>query len=352
MSMVRRWWDQPDQFDWVTAFLRQREYLRPTRQIMAVVSASSFLVPLSVLLSLRHPSATALLVGALGSAFTAAMAVFWLTRWPTRRLSEFSVTFGSLFVGGWSVAQPSPAIAALACTATAVTGGYIAFFHSVKLLAVNAAIALVAAVSAAVRLAEEADVATAVGAFWLIFFLNVSVSLGVRAMSRAMREYAERSDEDPLTGLLNRRGFVNAVSTRVGGPDATGHLVVLMADIDNFKRINDEYGHAAGDRALLAVAELLRQHLPADAAICRAGGEEFLVALTLPDADTAPIAARLCTAIAGLPQGITASVGAAACHLRALGADRADRIEALIATADMAMYTAKRRGGNQVQHAH
>jgi diguanylate cyclase (GGDEF)-like protein len=52
-----------------------------------------------------------------------------------------------------------------------------------------------------------------------------------------------------------------------------------MVDLDDFKRVNDTRGHPAGDRALLAVAELLRRHSPPTAAICRAGGEEFLIAM-------------------------------------------------------------------------
>ncbi|PRC62787.1 GGDEF domain-containing protein, partial [Mycobacterium sp. ITM-2017-0098] len=68
------------------------------------------------------------------------------------------------------------------------------------------------------------------------------------------------------------RGFADAVRRRLTGtPDADSHLGLLMVDLDDFKLVNDTHGHAAGDRALQAVADLLRRCSPRDAAICRAG---------------------------------------------------------------------------------
>jgi diguanylate cyclase (GGDEF)-like protein len=257
---------------------------------------------------------------------------------------------GSVCVATWSLGQPSPAIAALGCTALAVTGGYIAFFHSNRLLLLNFAIAVGAAAVASVRLAEQTSVATALSAFWLIWLLNTAVPLGIRGTTRAMSQYAVRSDEDPLTGLLNRRGFEEAVKGVVAGaaPSDT-HLAVLMLDLDDFKSVNDSQGHAAGDQVLRAVAELLRQHIPSGAAICRAGGEEFLVALTVASRDASKIATLLCQAIARLSHSITASVGHTTAALRHLSATRAAQsIHDLIGAADVAMYAAKRNGGNQV----
>jgi diguanylate cyclase len=125
-----------------------------------------------------------------------------------------------------------------------------------------------------------------------------------------------------------------------------------MVDLDNFKWVNDTHGHAVGDSALVAVADLLRQCLPSHAAICRAGGEEFLITLTSSAPDAAPVATRLCTAIAELSFQVTASIGAAVSELhRFSGPNGAGRLEGLIATADAAMYAAKRNGGNQAQHA-
>jgi diguanylate cyclase (GGDEF)-like protein len=343
---------QPDQYEWITTFLRQRGMLRSARIILVVVAGSSALVPLSLLPSQSQAGVVEVITGVVAVTFTVGVTVLWLTRWPTRRQSQAGVVIGALCVAGWSLVQPTAALAALACTAMAVTGGYIAFFHGPKLLLFNGVLAVAVTTAAVLRLANEVNMATAASAFWINTFLNLSVPLGIWGMSRAMGVYALRSEEDALTGLLNRRAFSDAVSNRLANPPpGHTHLAVVMLDLDNFKRINDTHGHLAGDRALRAVAGLLREHTPADAVICRAGGEEFLVTLTSVTSDVKPVTAQFCAALDGLLPKITASIGTASAELHRLtGPDVAWSIDELIMIADSAMYAAKRRGGNQVHH--
>lgn len=350
MSPLRAWWSQPDQYEWISAFLGQHGMLRPARTIMAIVAGSSALVPLTVLPSQTGPSPVEVITGVVASAFTVGVTVLWLRRWPTRRQSQAGVAVGALFVGGWSMVQPTAALAALACTAMAVPGGYIAFFHGPRLMLFNSVVAATVATTAVLRLAHEANMATAASALWINVFLNMSVPLGIWGMVRAMGTYARRSEEDGLTGLLNRRAFTDAVRHRLQNPPpAHTHLAVVMVDLDNFKSINDTHGHAAGDRALQAVAQLLREHAPADAVICRAGGEEFLAALTTGTPDVRPLTERFCRALVGLCPRITASIGIASAELRLLTEPYvASLVGELVQIADDAMYAAKRRGGNQV----
>jgi diguanylate cyclase (GGDEF)-like protein len=349
MSRLKAWWGQPDHYEWITAFLGQRGMLRPARMILAVVAGSSALVPLTVLPSQSRPTAGEVITGGVAAAFTVGVTVLWLTRWPTLRQSQAGVALGALFVGGWSLAQPTGALAALSCTAMAVTGGYIAFFHGPKLLLFNGVVAVAVTATAVLRLAHEANIATAASALWINTFVNLSVPLGIWGMARAMGTYVQRSEEDDLTGLLNRRAFTDAVSNRLANPPpAHSHLAVVMVDLDNFKRINDTHGHLAGDRALRAVADLLREHTPTDAVICRVGGEEFLVALTAVTSDVRSLTAQFNSALAGLLPKITASVGIATAELRQLTGDVASLVDELIRIADDAMYAAKRRGGDQV----
>src|SRR5262249_22317384 len=144
--------------------------------------------------------------------------------------------------------------------------------------------------------------------------LNVAVPLAIRGTSKAMSQYAMRSHEDPLTGLLNRRGFIDAVSRRiVAGMSQSDPacLLVLMIDLDNFKRVNDTHGHAAGDGVLLGIAERLGTRVSGDAAVCRAGGEEFLVAFAASSRDASEIAAPLSDAIPEQCEGVSASIGVA-----------------------------------------
>jgi diguanylate cyclase (GGDEF)-like protein len=349
MSRLKTWWSQSDQFDWVTTFLRQRGLIRPAQAILAIVAASAACVPVTVLAAQSRPSAVGVIIGILTVAFALGSAIFWLTHWPTRRQSRIAAVAGMLSTCGWSVVQPSAAFAALACTALAVTGGYIALFHTPRLLFLNSLVAAVTATLAVVRLADETDFATAAAAFWLIWFPNFSVPIMIWGISQAMGTYVQRADEDPLTGLLNRRAFTEAIAVRLVDHDAAHtHLAVMMLDLDDFKRINDTHGHAAGDHLLRVVAGLLSEYSPADAIVCRAGGEEFLVALTCTMDDVAPLAALFCGAVASHPSGITASIGTASAelNLRCTG-DGGHLVEELITVADSAMYAAKRRGGNQ-----
>jgi diguanylate cyclase (GGDEF)-like protein len=154
---------------------------------------------------------------------------------------------------------------------------------------------------------------------------------------------------DDLTGLANRRtayDMLAAMTARAGRMDT--NLSVLMFDLDHFKRVNDDYGHAIGDAVLRNVGDVLRATVRRTDLAARVGGEEFLV--LLPDADESAaelVAQRLRTALAngrGLPDGspITASFGVAA-----FGGDSLDP-DTLVRRADHAMYRAKESGRDRI----
>ncbi len=336
----------------MTAFLRQRGLLRAAGQIMALVASSSGLIPLSYLVTQRDLAPAAMVVSVTAIVFTLSLTVYWLVSWPSRRQSQGMGLTGAALVTGWGFVQPSAGVAALACAALCVTGGYFAFFHNPRVLLFNVVLALASAGFAAARLTQETDVPTAVAGFWIIWFLNLSIPVAIRGMSQAMGLYATRAERDGLTGLLNRRSFGHALQRMLTEPSGgAARLTVMLADIDDFKRINDTYGHTEGDRVIRAVADLLREHCPAQAALCRAGGEEFLVAVTTTDS-ALPLAETLCAAIAAMPAGVTASVGVSHVDLPAVDHPDGDAMMAhLFAAADTAMYAAKRSGGNTVRLA-
>jgi len=98
------------------------------------------------------------------------------------------------------------------------------------------------------------------------------------------REAAEiQAFTDPLTGLLNRRGFELAFSLAIEGrnapPERAQQFAMMQLDLDRFKDINDNFGHAAGDAVLKRVAEVLRQETRAEDSIARIGGDEFIILL-------------------------------------------------------------------------
>jgi two-component system, cell cycle response regulator len=158
--------------------------------------------------------------------------------------------------------------------------------------------------------------------------------------------------EDPLTKLSNRRFILTQLAAAVSaGRRHERPLSVAIVDIDHFKSVNDEHGHAAGDRVLAAVANTMRGHLRAEDQLGRLGGEEFLA--LLPDADAhaaATAAEKLRGAVAALSVrhdggelAVTISAGWAAWE--------GEPPEELLRRADEALYEAKRAGRDRVKGA-
>lgn len=171
-------------------------------------------------------------------------------------------------------------------------------------------------------------------------------SVQLRRRQQVLEDQAMR---DALTGLLNRRGLRQALDTRV---DAVGRWAVILLDIDHFKHINDEHGHAVGDRTLAALGRVLREKLRRDDLVARWGGEEFVVLCRAPDLTVAARMAELLRlGIADAPLGdgavarITVSAGVALADGATL--DEAGLAE-VMERADQALYRAKAGGRNRV----
>lgn len=164
-------------------------------------------------------------------------------------------------------------------------------------------------------------------------------------------EAAERgANLDALTGLPNRRYFDEILAIERPGRRAADGVGILMVDIDRFKRLNDRYGHATGDRVLRAVALAIAAQVRAEDTPARFGGEEFAVLLRRASADQATeIGERVRSAVArldpsslGIGEPVTVSVGIAVA-----GGGRPD-MKALVEQADQALYRAKRLGRDRV----
>jgi diguanylate cyclase (GGDEF)-like protein len=284
-----------------------------------------------------------------------ALAVLWAYRWPTQRQSvcyALSVLTCTAIV---CLSYSDRLFGLLGCVSFATLGGYIAFFHSARLLVVNLVVASCTALTLTIMLAADTgDIVRAVCAFAQVAVAIGSVPFAGNVLVQSLGIDVRDSDVDPLCGLLNRRAFYRAASALGAAPARqTGKwfLAVTMVDLDQFKHLNDEHGHAVGDRALITVADVLRDSTDEDAIVARVGGEEFLIADLVADAHiSAQQAERLRSAIASTVFGITASVGVASMRFRQASIVRRDVIDHLIKTADGAMYDAKRAGGNQTRH--
>ncbi|HVU78480.1 MAG TPA: diguanylate cyclase [Gaiellaceae bacterium] len=165
------------------------------------------------------------------------------------------------------------------------------------------------------------------------------------AQIRARLEHLAQTDS--LTGLFNHRYFHERLRSELTRASRSHDSVaVLMFDLDDFKRVNDVYGHGAGDQLLIQIARIARDAVRASDVVCRIGGEEFGVIMPSCDAgDALGLAVRLREAIERAefePAGrMTLSMGVAQ------GPEHAMNPRELVACAEAAMMTAKARGKNQ-----
>jgi diguanylate cyclase (GGDEF)-like protein len=165
--------------------------------------------------------------------------------------------------------------------------------------------------------------------------------------------YVERVKQlaylDGLTGIFNRRFFELRILEEIDRARRYGTgMAVIMADIDEFKRLNDEFGHVLGDEVLRQVSSLFHQQVRKIDVVCRYGGEEFGILLTQTSAEHAMnIAEKLRKLVAawqfpGVPRTVTISAGAAALP------DQGTTRDELVKAADAALYAAKQAGRNRV----
>ena len=197
----------------------------------------------------------------------------------------------------------------------------------------------------------------------LVFFFALLVVAIILALfnRRLQNEIQERklveeklgklADTDPLTNLLNRRGFSKRYTDELVRAQRYGDVFsIILIDLDLFKKVNDRYGHEAGDRVLVSVADLLREDTRESDFCGRFGGEEFILLLPkTPLAEATVYARRLCQHIGDNKVqlrnddlvNVTASAGVAEWLPE-------DKEEATILRADKALYRAKDNGRNQV----
>ncbi|UTD28890.1 GGDEF domain-containing protein [Bradyrhizobium sp. WD16] len=193
---------------------------------------------------------------------------------------------------------------------------------------------------------------------WVVIYTIELVLYGVGTVfvifmmvsDRAVRAHKAAAAIDPLTGLLNRRGFGEATERMIQREAKAGRPVSAMIfDIDHFKSVNDRFGHPAGDEVLKAFASVVSGNLRISDLIGRIGGEEFaaLLPCSIEEAVLAAERVREAFQTSGIKVGevaveTTVSIGIA-------GGPANTELEVLLASADTALYRAKRTGRNRVE---
>lgn len=190
-----------------------------------------------------------------------------------------------------------------------------------------------------------------------LFYLKRSILTMAQELEALINQLKEEKDKlenmaytDPLTGLSNRRLFMEETKRLVELARRHGEpLSIIMLDVDNFKRINDEYGHDVGDIVLQKLAEVIKKNIRSSDVAARYGGEEFIVALPKTDERGALLVAerirqdfkRTKVKLNSEEVGTTVSIGVASYG-------NGDDLDTLIKKADEALYEAKRSGKDRV----
>ena len=185
-----------------------------------------------------------------------------------------------------------------------------------------------------------------IGALVLTFMVSTRQYLALRDYGRLATRYQALATVDGITGLYNRRHFMEAAEAAFAHAQRTGKpFAALMIDVDKFKQINDTHGHMAGDRVLTELAQLCREHTRPDDIVGRYGGDEFIIMVpgitTLRAVQLADQLIRPAGRVLGRdekPLAYSVSVGIAECPPDA-------DLSLLLMHADLAMYEAKQSGG-------
>jgi diguanylate cyclase (GGDEF)-like protein/PAS domain S-box-containing protein len=180
--------------------------------------------------------------------------------------------------------------------------------------------------------------------------MNTRLRRQVQKISSLHEELREQAIRDALTGLYNRRYLDETLRREFSRARRGSYLIsVILIDVDQFKRVNDTYGHKAGDRVLRQMGSIIRSHVRAGDIPCRFGGEEFVIVMPDTSLDTAYERAELlrqrfaATRFIKVQGGVnpTVSIGIAVYPAHGRSEER------ILHAADQAMYLAKARGGDQ-----
>lgn len=184
----------------------------------------------------------------------------------------------------------------------------------------------------------------------LVVGLVLALAFSLIALRRGLQRERELARTDELTGIENRRAFYELADREIKRVARYGKaFTVVCLDIDDFKLVNDRYGHEAGDAVLRLAADTVRKTIRASDAVARLGGDEFAILLhETTAAASETVIRKLQMAIGDIVRvngrAMTVSLGAVTCL------EAPETVDALLRLADGLLYTAKRAGKNLARH--
>lgn len=343
-----------DHYYWLTAFLAARGAQKTTRLVAAGVTVLAGSMPLVMIASPAGPSGPlGRIVAVVGWVCCLVMAAVWLrNRWPTRIASELCAVIGCIYTAAVCLTFADPVVGLLGSTAFAILGGYIALFHSMRLLMITWLVGAAIIVVLAARVAATDAVLAVTGAL-LVAVVNAFGVFACRTLLRSITSDVDLDNLEPLTSLLTWDAFAEKAATLMSSRDrgCDRYLVVAVLNLDSFSLLRDMAGAAAADRARVGVGQCLRETVRQVALIAHVADEEFLIADVLTTDDPSPLVERVRATIATAPGRMTASIGVVSTALSPLAGHPPNEVlNEVLSVATAAMHEARRAGGNQARY--
>jgi diguanylate cyclase (GGDEF)-like protein len=350
---VGEWWREPVDYLGQVQYFAKRAMSGAIQKLIGLGTGLNAVISLALLLPYADTGAAQVAI-----VMFAALQFFWAWNWccqpwPARRTSLAFVISADIGIAAVAVIDASWLLGLFGFNAFAMISVYLMFFDGPKVLAGHVIWILVSTTAFALRAAADAgfDRAAFTASTLAAVVPVVATPLGIQLGIWALRNDANESVTDPLTGLLNRRGLQLHFGDMLQDAGRNAEAVVVVVDLDRFKDVNDSFGHTIGDQVLARSARRIKSAVRGSALVARVGGEEFVIVdLEETGRDARRDFDRVRRALAApADPPITASVGVtsiAVAELVPTGADPVVLLDAVIERADQAMFTAKRNGGN------
>lgn len=357
-SFVRRWWSGPVDYVAQVEYFGKRAMAGAIQTLIGLGTGMNGILSFALLLPFAKSPASHVVVVLFGLLQIGWGWAWCRLPWPSRKTSLAFVISADVGIAAMALVDGGWLLGLFGFNAFGMISVYLMFFDGPKLLAGHTLWILLTTAAFAMHVGASANVgALSFAASTLAAIAPVvATPLGIQLGIWAMRNDANESVTDPLTGLLNRRGLHLHIEDllREAGPGAT-EVAVVVIDLDRFKDVNDKYGHTVGDAVLIRSARRIKAAVRGSALVARVGGEEFVV-VDLADRDgmeKVDFSGIVDAIAAPADHAVTASVGITSIGLESLTAPEVDLVAMLdvsIARADRAMFAAKRNGGNATIH--
>ena len=312
---IRQWWNEPVDYAEQVAYFSKRSISNAIKVVTGLGIGLNAATALAILL----PAIPDVRIGPrIATELFAALMFFWayvwcFRPWPSRRMSIAFIVTSDIGITLMVLQDPNWLTGFYAFNTFGLISIHLLFFDGPRVFAAHGTWVLIVTTVFAVVVSVDAHIAPAVVAVQLLAITAPAMAaiMAIQLEIWDLRNNANRSLSDPLTGLLNRRGLHLQINDllRDNTISAT-EVVVMIADLDRFKQINDTYGHSVGDEVLIRTAKRITAAVRGSALVARTGGEEFVVVDLTEPGGAECIAERVRYAIAApAAHPATASIG-------------------------------------------